>query len=250
MDSEKIDYYKSLLIQYSTFTKEDVKYNLSENQKDEYNHYLLNFLEHYKLYNIAGNGDDLTRVFRIIRWVNKFVPINKPLVSDFWSHTGYTLLQKALDGYSLNCAGYAILTNDLFNSFGFKSKCIWCMPYDYNDNECHVVNHVYINSLNKWIIADAAFGNIPTGNNKLLDIIELREYLKNDIHIKLMKNLKYYYNEEQNTKYINYMYKNIFRFIFCNEYKFNNMYCLVPLNYEFNNNDLITTTNLNYLYYR
>jgi hypothetical protein len=56
--------------------------------------------------------------------------------------------------------GYRILAtvlNDVYLAMGFKSRHITCMSADSDDEDCHVVNIVYSNMLNKWLYVDATW---------------------------------------------------------------------------------------------
>lgn len=251
-DSEAL---KLLLKKYNVFTNEkidlvDNDYLNLENQK-----YYSILRDEFKLPNIAGQGNEINKLFRIIRWVNKFVPLNKPVIKDPQLLDGYSILKKVIEGYSLNCAGYSLLTNDLLLALGFKSKCIWCMSYYFDDNECHVVNQVYLNQLKKWVMVDASFGHIPIVHGNYLDVIEFRNSLCENDDIILKKSEKFDFSLQERDKFINYMYKNSFRFIFTNKCKFNinnKFYSLIPKNfnlgdYKYNGMTNIIN-NINYIY--
>ena len=52
-------------------------------------------------------------------------------------------------GKGVNCRHLAIAFNEMYLSMGIKSRYVTCMPKDPNDNDCHVINSVYSQQLNK-----------------------------------------------------------------------------------------------------
>lgn len=249
------EYSKLLLQKYNVFTNEKINFVDTEYLNLESQKYYSIMKSEFELENISGKGDEVSRLFRIIRWVNKFVPINNPIISEPQFLDGYSILKKVNEGNSLNCMGYSILTNDLLLSLGFKSKCIWCMSPYINDDECHVVNQVYLNQIKKWVMVDASFGHIPSIDDKFLDVIEFRTALYENKIIKLRKSEKFNFSIDETEKFIHYMYKNSFRFIFNTRCRFNinnGFYSLIPQNFDLKNMSYNGITNIvhnvNYLY--
>ncbi|MDO4462111.1 MAG: transglutaminase-like domain-containing protein [Bacteroidia bacterium] len=81
-----------------------------------------------------------------------------------------------------NCRWHSILTHELLLAAGIKNRFITCMPYK-NDNECHVVNLVWLPELNKWAILDTDMNEYMTDDlGNLLSLSELRNCIINDIH--------------------------------------------------------------------
>ena len=71
-----------------------------------------------------------------------------------------------------------MVLNEMYLAMGFKSRYVTCMPSDPNDNDCHVINIVYSETLNKWLWVDPSFGIYVTDeNNNMLGIAETRERL-------------------------------------------------------------------------
>ena len=66
-------------------------------------------------------------------------------------------------------------------SLGIKSRFITCLPKDTNDTECHVINMVFAEDLNKWIWIDPTNdAYIMNEFGEILSIQEVRERLITD----------------------------------------------------------------------
>lgn len=155
----------------------------------------------------------LLSMARISQFVHKLVPVSDKRIENPCKFNGIELLERCLQGYSLNCTGYSIVLNDILLSIGIKSKCLWCLPYRHPfDDECHAVNHVFDSKTCSWIVVDSAMGCIPTIEGRGMDISTLREVLIAGQKMDLLKNVKYC-DEEFTEMYRRYMTKNTFMFL-------------------------------------
>lgn len=59
----------------------------------------------------------------------------------------------------------AQMLNECYLAMGFKSRFITCMP-KVMINDCHVINAVYSNTLNKWLWMDPTFNAYVTDEKK------------------------------------------------------------------------------------
>ncbi|MBO4264099.1 MAG: transglutaminase domain-containing protein [Bacteroidales bacterium] len=59
---------------------------------------------------------------------------------------------------AFNCRLHSILAFELFLAAGLDAKFITCMPEDSNDNDCHVVNEVWLPEMGKWAMIDTDMG--------------------------------------------------------------------------------------------
>ncbi len=81
-------------------------------------------------------------------------------------------------GRTSNCWVYAIVLNEVFLSFGFRSRMVRCMPLDLRLDDCHCMTLVYSKQYLKWIALDAAMGTYYTDQNKVpLSLREMRHRL-------------------------------------------------------------------------
>lgn len=137
-----------------------------------------------------------------------------------------------------NCRGLAIIFCGILRAYGFKSSYITCMPYDIDDTECHVVCEVYVEELKKFIFIDPSYQVYFTHKNKILNLIEFRECVKNNEDISYYEGASYNGQKFDLLSYLGYFSKNIFYFEKCidncedKESTKDNSLCLVPMEYK------------------
>jgi hypothetical protein len=115
----------------------------------------------------------------------------------------------------LNCRGLALVLNECYLSMGIKSRVVTCLPKDSLkiDQDCHVINSVYSESLKKWLWIDPTFdAYVMNEKGELLSIEEVRERLISDKSLILNPDANWN-NQSTQTKenYLeNYMAKNLY----------------------------------------
>ncbi|WP_029905387.1 transglutaminase domain-containing protein [Prevotella sp. 10(H)] len=184
-------------------------------QPDDYR--LKEVKKYFNLDSIAGNKDEISKIINLMVWVNKEVkhgpnwPFCEIDAVDIYNY-------HKVSGNGVNCRAIATVLNECYLAMGIKSRIIGCLPEDKSDNESHVINCVYAESLNKWLWIDPtnnAF--VMDENNNMLSIAEVRERLINNKKMKLgdtcKRNIEEYLYE--------YMAKNLFRFHACAKAGFN-----------------------------
>lgn len=79
---------------------------------------------------------------------------------------------------AFNCRLHSILTFELLLAADIKAKYITCMPQDKNDNDCHVVNEVWLPELGKWAMLDTDMGGhyVTDTEGMPLSLAEMREH--------------------------------------------------------------------------
>lgn len=114
------------------------------------------------------------------------------------------------DGFALNCRYISHIFCQILLSVGFKARWVVCLSSDLMNRECHCVTEVYINDLNKWIIADAALGAFYFNEKgQMLNLYEMRKlYTNGKMPIIVANRMK----EAEELQL--YWMKNIFRFRF------------------------------------
>ncbi len=198
----------------------------------------------YKLDSIAGNGNEISKFINLMRWVHNNITHD--------GTNGNIEKLNALDLIStckkenktLNCRGLAIILNEIYLSMDFKSRFVTCLPKDSTDNDCHVINMVFSNTLQKWIWMDPTNeAYVMNENGELLSIEEVRERLINEKPLILNPDANWNHNSSRNKEdyLISYMAKNLYRFqcpinseFDCETYKKGKVvkYCeLIPLDY-------------------
>jgi hypothetical protein len=132
----------------------------------------------FKLDSIAGTGDEISKILNIMYWAHNNI-----------RHDGLNFALAELDAIDLynyhkatekglNCRHLSIALNEMYLSMGWKSRYVTCLPKDENDSDCHVINCVWVESLQKWIWIDPTFAAyVKDENGILLSINEVRERL-------------------------------------------------------------------------
>lgn len=165
-------------------------------------------LAKYPIKDIAGNGDELTKVFNLLKWCSENVLHNGGTKDvEFIPKTSVDILDysyKKGREYGVYCRLQAIVFTECCMALGIKSRILHCLPFNPYDFDTHVVSMVYIKSLNKWIMLDAGNNRYFTDeNNQILSPLEIREKLGNDAYIKC---------NVDDVQYKRYMAKNLFYF--------------------------------------
>jgi hypothetical protein len=114
----------------------------------------------------------------------------------------------------VNCRMMATILNECYLSMGIKSRFITCLPRETEFDDCHVINMVYSNDLNKWIYIDPTFdAYVMNEKGELLGISEVRERLINGKPLILNPEANWNRTESQTKEYYleNYMTKNLYR---------------------------------------
>jgi hypothetical protein len=174
---------------YLDILKRAHKYNPSDNrplpafsyqQSDNAN--LTALRKGFNLDSIAGQGSDLLQILNLMHWVHDLVPHDgmngNPEVKNALSMLD--VCKKENRG--LNCRGLALVLNECYLSMGIKSRIVTCLPKDSLkiDQDCHVINSVYSESLKKWLWIDPTFeAYVMNEKGEMLSIAEVRERLIN-----------------------------------------------------------------------
>lgn len=100
---------------------------------------------------------------------------------------------------AFNCRLHSILTYELLTAAGIKARYITCLPYDRNDNDCHVLNEVWLPETGKWVMIDTDMKRYVTDRKgNMLSLAEIREHFIND------KKIVVYYDFENPSSRISY----------------------------------------------
>ena len=207
---------------YLSILKKATKYNLADNrplpafsyqQSDNAN--LTALRKGFNLDSIAGQGSDVLQILNLMHWVHDLVPHDgmngNPEVKNALS----MLEVCKKDSRGLNCRGLALVLNECYLSMGIKSRIVTCLPKDSLkiDQDCHVINSVYSETLKKWLWIDPTFdAYVMNEKGEMLSIAEARERLINDKTLILNPDANWN-NQSAQTKedYLeNYMAKNLY----------------------------------------
>lgn len=142
---------------------------------------LIAFKTKYNLDSVAGKGDEITRMKNLLFWVHNAVKhdgsSNNPSAKN-----GTDLIEVCKkDNRGVNCRMMATILKDAYQAEGFKARMITCLPKDTLDSDCHVINVVWSENLNKWVWMDPTFNAyVADKNGNLLSIEEVRAKLHAD----------------------------------------------------------------------
>ena len=179
---------------------------------------------YFKLDSIAGNSDEISKILNIMYWIHNSIRHDgtNNALAEFSSIDLYHYHKATEKG--INCRHLAIALNEMYLSMGWKSRYVVCLPKDEKDKDCHVINCVWVDSLQKWIWLDPTFAAyVKDENGTFLSINEVRERLLDGRPLELNEDANWN-NEKKQTKeeyLINYMAKNLY-------------WLQVPVNSQFN----------------
>ncbi|MDR2292381.1 MAG: transglutaminase domain-containing protein, partial [Prevotellaceae bacterium] len=177
---EKGDYLY-ILKQAGKYAKTDTAQLPRFEYEDANNQRLKDVKEFFKLDSVAGQDDEISKIINLMTWVHNTIKHNGNNYAlcefdaiDFYNYHKST-------GKGINCRGLAIMLNECYLATGFKSRYVTCLPKNEKDPDCHVINCVYSNTLQKWLWMDPTFNAyVKDENDNLLSIEEVRERLIND----------------------------------------------------------------------
>ena len=180
--------------------------------------------EFFSLDEIAGEGDEISKILNILRFVHDSIRHdgNNYALCEFDAIDIYNYHKST--GKGVNCRHLAITLNEMYLSMGFYSRYVTCMPKDPDDQDCHVINAVWSSQLKKWIWVDPTFyAYVMDENGTLLGIDEVRERLIDSRPLVLNDDANWNHKSKQTKEYYleNYMAKNLYYIECVTESRFN-----------------------------
>ena len=126
--------------------------------------------EFFNLDSIAGQGDEISRIKRLMYWVHDHIPHDG---GSSWPDCPYNAVDlyqvTQRDDRGLNCRFLAMVLNEMYLAVGFKARFLTCQSRQYaTDPDCHVINVVWSDSLRKWVWMDPSFAAYVTDERGLL----------------------------------------------------------------------------------
>ena len=165
---------------------------------------LVHVRQYFNLDSVAGAGNELSKIKNLLDFVHNTIrhdgSNNNPS-----SMNAIALYEACKDGSrGLNCRGLATVLKECYLAMGFHARLVTCMPKKYI-NDCHVINAVYSNTLDKWLWVDPTHSAMvydESGNP--LSIQEVRECLRKDIPVMLNEDANW--NNRSKTTAQSYLY--------------------------------------------
>lgn len=171
--------------------------------------------DYFHLDQVAGRGDDLSRIKNLLYWMHDLVRHDG---SSGWPNCKfncvdlYNLCQK--EKRALNCRFMAIMLCEALLAENIPARYIVCLPRDYEtDPDCHVICVAWSRQLNKWVWIDPTFCAYVTDENGLwLHPGEVRERLRNGQPLRINEDANWNHEQKQDIEgYLyNYMAKNLY----------------------------------------
>jgi len=230
-----------LLIEYSEYDYEEIN-DIEFTYMDSSDADLRDLREEYNLETIAGEGDELSRIMNLMFWVNENLRHDGNSQNPYPPNAANIIETCMNEDRGVNCRMLATVLNDFYLSMGLKSRFVTCKPYEYDFNDCHVINIVYSTQFDKWIMMDPSFaGYFTDENDNFLGLSEVREELIGDDVLVFSSHLNYNGGRYTGQTYRAYLAKNLFRFACPVESAFNyealnindrEYIELMPLNYS------------------
>lgn len=136
--------------------------------------------EDYKLDSIAGEGNDISQMLNLMRWVHNSIEHNGNKENPSVKNANDLMKTCSNQQGTLNCRGLGIVLNEVYLAMGMPSRFVTCSPKDTADFDCHVINMVFSYDLDKWLWMDPTQnGYIMSETGELLAIEEVRDRLIN-----------------------------------------------------------------------
>ena len=160
--------------------------------------------QYFKLDSVAGAGNELSKIKNLLDFVHNTIR-HDGSNSNPSSMNAIALYEACKDGSrGLNCRGLATVLKECYLAMGFRARLVTCMPKKYI-NDCHVINAVYSNTLDKWLWVDPTHSAmVYDEDGNPLSIQEVREYLRKDIPLVLNEDANW--NNRSKTTAESYLY--------------------------------------------
>jgi len=199
--------------QYNPFDKRDLPeftYQSSSNPN------LVELRKALKIDSIAGEGNEVSKILNLMHWIHNLIPHDGNHENPTTKNALSMIAVCKKDNRGLNCRGLATVLNECYLSMGIKSRFVTCLPKDSLgiDNDCHVINMVYSNSLQKWLWIDPTFDTyVMDEKGTLLSIEEVRQKIINDEPLIISPDANWNHKVSETKEYYlyNYMAKNLYR---------------------------------------
>lgn len=176
------------------------------------NNYFKQLRTKYSLDNLViGCNTELEKVLMITNWVHHL-----------WNHDGYnepikkdalSILTEVIEGHkSFRCVEYSIVTTACLTALGIPCRILGLRTANVETRESgagHVVNEVYISSLDKWVMVDTQANGIVALSGLPLNAVELQKAIANkEANLQFISNQK----EISLNEYINFIGQYLYYF--------------------------------------
>lgn len=169
------DDYVQLLRTSGALEKDMVAYEMRINQDSVRAKEIMDYFCLDTLYD--ADADTWTKALAIAQMVAANIPHDNQKIQpehrnaiDLWKYTKEV-------APAFNCRLHSILTFELLLAAGMDARFVTCLPEDKNDNDCHVVNEVWLPEQGKWAMIDSDMRHyICDDKGVRLSLREIREH--------------------------------------------------------------------------
>jgi hypothetical protein len=177
---------------------------------------LITLCKFFKLDSVAGSGNEVSKILNLMHWMHNLIPHDGNHENPIVKNAMNMIMVCKKDTRGLNCRGLATVLNECYLAMGYKSRFVTCLPKDSlgTDNDCHVINMVYSNVLQKWLWIDPTFdAYVMNEKGELLSIEEVRNriILNEPLIINPDANWNHSVSQTKASYLDYYMAKNLYR---------------------------------------
>ena len=172
----------------------------------------------YPIEAVAGDGGDFSRALNLLHWVSENV-WHKGNYDNHIPCNALDLLNYAYGNKKqnrINCLALSSILSECLLAVGLKARRVGIMPCSPYDGDNHVVSHVFISEMNKWVMLDPTYNAYFTNKQgEVLSLLELRDCLANQGSVFFNTEAKYHnrkLSEKSRTANIKYFAKNLYYF--------------------------------------
>jgi len=184
-------------------------------QPQEHSNLLL-VREYFKLDTIPGKDNELEHIKNLLHFAHDNIRHDgsNRANCEFTAIDLYNYCKAT--GKGVNCRQLALSLCDMYLAMGYKARVVTCMPANPNDYECHVINTVWSETLQKWLYIDPTMDAwVMDENRTMLSIAEVRERLIDGRTLVLCPTANWNHESMQTKEHYleEYMAKNLYYFI-------------------------------------
>ena len=198
------------LLKQSSFKADTIQYHFATVRDTARAQEIMDFFKLDTLY--SPDATTWEKALAISKFVATNIPHDNPEKNpdhpnaiDLWKYP-----REVKTGF--NCRMHAILNYELMQAAGLTARFVTCLPEDREDQDCHVVNEVWLPEQSKWAFIDSDMGGnyFTDQNGAPLNLLEIREKFVAGEHMLMHPEFK-----EATSKhdyYYGYMAKNTYWF--------------------------------------
>ncbi|MDO4318997.1 MAG: transglutaminase domain-containing protein [Bacteroidales bacterium] len=170
---------------------------------------------YFDLDSIAGDGDDISRMKRLMYWVHDLVRHDGSSYNPDVPRSLRHLARVCHDeDRGVNCRMMAIMLTEALLAEGIPARYLTCQSKAWDtDNDCHVICVGWSDSLGKWVWLDPTFAAYVTDENGVpLHPGEVRYRLQNNLPLVLNDDANWNHQSAQtfDNYLMKYMAKNLY----------------------------------------